>query len=491
MGAALLVASGRRTGARPRRRSQRRSRDAGLDVVGLTLHRAEGGRSQLYRAAKADGTTVFVKVYGRDSRDADLLYRGYRTAVLRGPNDAWPSASSLQARRGARGAPADAGPTSRCDLPGGRAHRPGCPTARWCSRSSDVDGSRLDDARARRGRRRAARRDVAGGADTARRGASPTAPCGPANVLVTATVRSSSTSGSARSRRRTALSAIDRAELLTSLAVLVGADRAVASACGSSAPTRWSRRCRTSSRSRCRRRPGSRRRSRCSTSCGPTVATTTGRRVAGPARAPRPGPAPHPADDRRCSSGAFYAAAPPAGQRRRQLRRRCGTPNWGWLAARGGDVEPHLRGVGDRRSSAACPTPVPLRADGRGADGVVVREPGHAGQRRRDGVERALPAEGGRRPGGGGDRCRPQLARRRHRPHRAAGRVLRAGPARTARRRSRSRRAATVLVVIAVVLALAGIVVATRRGRRLVRTHVVGFLQRSWTSMAALARPRR
>ena len=37
------------------------------------------------------GDRAFVKVYARDSRDADLLYRGYRTALLRGPNDDWPS----------------------------------------------------------------------------------------------------------------------------------------------------------------------------------------------------------------------------------------------------------------------------------------------------------------------------------------------------------------------------------------------------------------
>ena len=45
----------------------------------------------------------------------------------------------------------------------------------------------------------------------------------------------------------------------------------------------------------------------------------------------------------------------------------------------------------------------------------------------------------------------------------------------------------TVLVVIAVVLALAGIALATRKGRRLVRTHVFGFLHRSWTSLVTLA----
>ena len=34
-----------------------------------------------------------MKVYGRDSREADLLYRSYRALLLRGPNDEWPSLS--------------------------------------------------------------------------------------------------------------------------------------------------------------------------------------------------------------------------------------------------------------------------------------------------------------------------------------------------------------------------------------------------------------
>ena len=66
---------------------------AGLDVGDLALQRAVGGRSQLYRATLTDGTTVFVKVYAHDSRDADLLFRGYRALVLREPGDDWPGPS--------------------------------------------------------------------------------------------------------------------------------------------------------------------------------------------------------------------------------------------------------------------------------------------------------------------------------------------------------------------------------------------------------------
>jgi undecaprenyl-diphosphatase len=64
---------------------------AGLDVTTLSLERAEGGRSQLYRARTGDGERQFVKVYGRDSRDADLLYRWYRTLLLRDSADDHPS----------------------------------------------------------------------------------------------------------------------------------------------------------------------------------------------------------------------------------------------------------------------------------------------------------------------------------------------------------------------------------------------------------------
>jgi undecaprenyl-diphosphatase len=68
-------------------------RTSGLDVTGLTLERAEGGRSQLYTVTTRGGATVFTKVYARDSRDADLLYRGYRTLLFRGPTDDWPALS--------------------------------------------------------------------------------------------------------------------------------------------------------------------------------------------------------------------------------------------------------------------------------------------------------------------------------------------------------------------------------------------------------------
>ncbi len=86
-GAAVLVVLGA-----PNRRPTPRAiatalEQSGLPVTALTLQRSTGGRSQLYRATLGDGTNAFVKVYARDSRDADRLYRGYRLLVLREPGD--------------------------------------------------------------------------------------------------------------------------------------------------------------------------------------------------------------------------------------------------------------------------------------------------------------------------------------------------------------------------------------------------------------------
>jgi hypothetical protein len=57
------------------------------------LRRAEGGGLSS-EVEEADGRRLFVKVYDRDSRDADLLYRGYRTALYRGPTSSGPVAHS-------------------------------------------------------------------------------------------------------------------------------------------------------------------------------------------------------------------------------------------------------------------------------------------------------------------------------------------------------------------------------------------------------------
>ena len=81
-GAAVLVAVGA-----PNRRPSPGSIAAALAAAGLAVGdievvRAAGGRAMLVRATTGGGP-LFLKVYGEDSRDADFLYRTYRTLVLR------------------------------------------------------------------------------------------------------------------------------------------------------------------------------------------------------------------------------------------------------------------------------------------------------------------------------------------------------------------------------------------------------------------------
>jgi glycosyltransferase 2 family protein len=226
-GAALLVAVGA-----PNRRPSPQAvaeglRRCDLDVTALTLERAVGGRSQLYRASLADGTTAFVKVYARDSRDADLLYRGYRTALLRDPGDELVSAPLARA-------------VEHQGLALLLARRGGvrCPDLR--ALTSLPDGSMVLAMEDMRGRpldtltpeeltadvldgvwRETNRLHAAGLAHRALRAGNILVPDdGPVIVDL----------GGAEAPAEPRLQAIDRAELLVSLAELVGADRATATA---------------------------------------------------------------------------------------------------------------------------------------------------------------------------------------------------------------------------------------------------------------------
>jgi undecaprenyl-diphosphatase len=226
-GAALLVV----VGAPNRRPSPQAVADGlrrcDLDVTALTLERAVGGRSQLYRATLADGSTTFVKVYARDSRDADLLYRGYRTAVLRDPGDDLLSAplaravehqglALLLARRGGVRCPDLRGLTS---LPDGS----------MVLSMEDMRGRPLDTLSPEElttevldgvwGETQ--RLHAAGLAHRALRAG---------NILVTDSGPVIVDLGRAEAPAEPRLKALDRAELLVSLAEIVGADRATATA---------------------------------------------------------------------------------------------------------------------------------------------------------------------------------------------------------------------------------------------------------------------
>ena len=135
------------------------------------------------------------------------------------------------------------------------------------------------------------------------------------------------------------------------------------------------------------------------------VATATGEEPA-PLEPLDPRAAPHAVHDRRARRRVLRAAAP-ARQRRRQLPR-VAARELGLAGRVRRDVAAHLRRAPRSAWPAACAEHLPVRAERRGADGVVVRQPGDAGERRRHGAQRALPAEGGRPTGRSGDRRRPQ-----------------------------------------------------------------------------------
>jgi len=70
---------------------------AGLPVSHVEPADVEAKGSRPFVAAAADGTPLFVKVLGADNRDADLLYRSYRMVRLRDLGDTRPAASLIQA----------------------------------------------------------------------------------------------------------------------------------------------------------------------------------------------------------------------------------------------------------------------------------------------------------------------------------------------------------------------------------------------------------
>ena len=70
---------------------------SGLPVTGVEPAPVETKGSRPFIAAAEDGEPLFIKVLGSDQRDADLLYRAYRFARLRDIGDTRPAASLIQA----------------------------------------------------------------------------------------------------------------------------------------------------------------------------------------------------------------------------------------------------------------------------------------------------------------------------------------------------------------------------------------------------------
>jgi uncharacterized protein (TIRG00374 family) len=70
---------------------------AGLPVARVDPAAVEAKGSRPFTAVAQDGSPLFIKVLGSDQRDADLLYRAYRFVRLRDIGDTRPAASLIQA----------------------------------------------------------------------------------------------------------------------------------------------------------------------------------------------------------------------------------------------------------------------------------------------------------------------------------------------------------------------------------------------------------
>ncbi len=96
VGAGLLVAFGV-----PDRRMGPAGVAAALRAGGVPVSQVTGPYaakgSRPFQVTTGDGPALFVKVFGSDQRDADLLYRAYRGIRLHGVGDTRPAASLLRA----------------------------------------------------------------------------------------------------------------------------------------------------------------------------------------------------------------------------------------------------------------------------------------------------------------------------------------------------------------------------------------------------------
>jgi glycosyltransferase 2 family protein len=72
-------------------------RAGGVPVSQVTGPLATAKGSRPFQAVTGDGRALFVKVFGSDQRDADLLYRAWRGIRLRGVGDTRPAASLFKA----------------------------------------------------------------------------------------------------------------------------------------------------------------------------------------------------------------------------------------------------------------------------------------------------------------------------------------------------------------------------------------------------------
>ena len=241
----LAVAAGVAVGrGRPRRASARRNRRPRPPPSSAALRdgrarRRRTWRSSAPRAAGPSSTSpTSPTATGRssrctpsDSRDADLLYRGYRTAAAaRARTTSWPSivarSTTSSTRRCCCCWPRRAACAARRCEALARAR----PTARWRSRSSTSTAAARRAARPTRSTTRCSTRCGERSQTHARAPARPPRAACRQHPGGRRRARSIIDLGFGEESATPRLQAIDRAELLASLAALVGPERALASA---------------------------------------------------------------------------------------------------------------------------------------------------------------------------------------------------------------------------------------------------------------------
>ena len=235
-------------------------RAGGVPVSQVTGPLAAAKGSRPFQAAAGDGRALFVKVFGSDQRDADLLYRAWRGIRLRGVGDTRPAVSLLRA-------------VEHEALVAVMAERAGVavPHVGQVIKAGDgsvlltmelIPGRSLDgipagsitDELAREVWREVGRLHQAQIAHRSLHGSN--IMIGQDGSAVLADFSFAELAATGRQR------AIDVAELLTSLAGRIGPDRAVAAAAAAIGPAASPPPCRCCSRSRCRPAPGARSRAR-------------------------------------------------------------------------------------------------------------------------------------------------------------------------------------------------------------------------------------
>ena len=394
---------------------------AGLPVTSVEPAAVEAKGSRPFIAAAEDGEPLFIKVLGSDQRDADLLYRAYRFIRLRDVGDTRPAASLIQA-------------VEHQALAAVMAERAGVavPAVRQVIKTADgsallamdrVDGSSLDRIPVQRLSDTMLRK-LWEQVDGLHRARIAHRSLRAANIVADGAGRpwivDFSFSELGATQRQMAL---DVAELLASLAAIIGADRAVAAAAAvigpdgvaAAVPLLQPLALSAGTRRAIARQDGLLTRTRAA------AAAASGREDQELARIQRVRPRTLLAIA--AAAGAFYYLLPQLAQVGSSWRA-IQSADWAWLPlviALSAMTYLASAAGADRRGAAADPVLAHRAGPGR----LLVRQPRLPGQRRRHGIERPVPAEIR-----GGDqrrrrRGRSQQPGRRHRAPGLAGGLLR------------------------------------------------------------------